>query len=102
MSKVDINIFALYLSESNLSEQDQKEILKEFKKEYKMAVDFVKNVTGEKDLLWYRPWLSDSIKLRSSMIHPLNLLQIIGYQNDDMALVRKTVAGISSGMMTTG
>lgn len=102
LSKVELEIFEFYLDKSDLSESVKAKYKDEFSREYKNAVNFVKTVTGEKSLLWYRPWLADSIKLRSSMIHPLNLLQIQAFKKDDLDLLRKTVAGISSGMMTTG
>ena len=102
LSKVELPIFKLYLENSDLPEDLKEKVFKEFQSEYKEAVAFVRAMTGEKDLLWYRPWLADSIKMRSPMIHPLNILQIIAFQERDMALLRKTVAGISSGMMTTG
>ena len=102
LSKVDINVFALYLSTSTLSIEDQNNFLEEFRIEYESTVQFVRMITGKKNLLWYRPWLADSIELRSSMIHPLNILQILAYKDKDNTLIRKTVAGISSGMMTTG
>jgi phosphoenolpyruvate carboxylase len=102
LSKVDLNIFKLYLSKSSLSAAEQEKVLNEFQTEFRLVCQFVLAVTGEKSLLWFKPWLKDSIELRSSMIHPLNILQIIGNKSNDLDLVRKSVAGISSGMMTTG
>lgn len=102
LSKIELTVFKIYLQESELSRKEQDRIYNEFEKEYQRVVDFVQFITGEKDLLWYKPWLGESIQLRASMIHPLNLLQILGYRTKDMNLVRKTIAGISSGMMTTG
>ncbi len=102
LSKVELDIFQIYLSEGQLEKSEEEKIFQEFKVEFKQACEFVKTITQEKDLLWYRPWLYDSIQLRASMINPLNLLQILGQQENDMVLVRKTIAGISSGMMTTG
>lgn len=102
LAKVEFNVFKLYLSHSSLSKEDQEKIVREFSLELKNTMDFVKVVSGEKDLLWHTPWLQHSITLRSSMIHPLNALQILGHQEGDEALVRKCVAGISCGMLTTG
>lgn len=102
LSKVELEVFKLYLDHSQLDSELKESIFSEFEREYNLAVQFVRAVSGERDLLWYRPWLADSIKLRSSMIHPLNVIQIYAYQNNNMKLLRKTVAGISSGMMTTG
>jgi len=102
LEKVEFNVFQLYLRKSDLDMDAQKIVIKEFSRELKLAKEFVKTITEEKNLLWHTPWLEDSIKLRSSMIHPLNILQIIGHQKDDAVLVRKSVAGISCGMLTTG
>lgn len=102
LSKVELAVFRIYLQESELDSAEQKRIFEEFEREYNDTISFVQFITGEKDLLWYRPWLAESIQLRASMIHPLNLLQILAYRSKDMELVRKTIAGISSGMMTTG
>ena len=102
LSKVETPIFKMYLKHSSLDKEAQEKIFNEFLAEYKATVSFLREMSGSKSLLWYRPWLSDSIRLRSSMIHPLNALQIIAFQKKDFQLLRKTVAGISSGMMTTG
>ncbi len=59
-------------------------------------------ICQQKELIWFRPWLAESITLRSAMIHPLNLLQILAKETQDLALLRFTMTGISSGMMTTG
>ncbi len=102
LSKVDFSVFKLYLSHSDLNENEKEEIINTFSKELSAATQFVREVSGERSLLWHTPWLDESIKLRSSMIHPLNVLQILGHKDDDQELVRKTVAGISCGMLTTG
>ena len=102
LSKVDLSIFKLYLEQSTLSIEEKVEAYNEFHAELKLVINFLKYITDEKKLLWNKPWLAESIKLRSSMIHPLNILQIQANKNNDEELVRKTVAGISSGMMTTG
>lgn len=102
LSKVDLQIFKLYLLKSNIDAKKQKEFFNEFSMQFKLSSEFVKNVTGEKDLLWFRPWLKESINYRSSMINPLNALQIIAQATGNQDLIRKTTAGISSGMLTTG
>ncbi len=102
MSKVDLCVFKLYLSKSSLSKSQQEKVFKDFQEEIRLVKNFLFFITGRKVLLWNKPWLADSIRLRSSMIHPLNILQIQGNRDGDESLVRKTVAGISSGMMTTG
>lgn len=102
VSKVDLCVFKLYLSKSTLTKAQQKKVFHEFQAEVQLVKNFLFSMTGRKVLLWDKPWLADSIRLRSSMIHPLNILQIQGNRDNDESLVRKTVAGISSGMMTTG
>jgi phosphoenolpyruvate carboxylase len=102
LSKVDLQVFRLYISKSNLNIEEQEKNYQEFQQEYQLACQLVFFLSNEKSLMWFRPWLQDSITLRSSMIHPLNILQIIGNNKGDFDLVRKTTAGISSGMMTTG
>lgn len=102
LSKVDLSIFKLYLKKSSLSAQSQTKAFVQFEEEYKSTVDFLNFLTKQKNLLWHKPWLAESIELRSSMIHPLNIIQIQANLDSDESLVRKTVAGISSGMLTTG
>ncbi|MEO5666681.1 MAG: phosphoenolpyruvate carboxylase [Bdellovibrionota bacterium] len=55
-----------------------------------------------KELLWFRPWLQESIHLRRTMIYPLNLLQDLAEEESDESLLRLTVTGIASGMLTSG
>ena len=102
LEKVDMDIWHLYLKTSELSDDIIKKNHKDFLKEYRLAQEFCKTISGEKNLLWFRPWLAESIHLRSPMIHPLNILQIIAFKNKDDVLLRKTVTGVASGMMTTG
>lgn len=102
LKKVDLNIWHAYLKHSGLSEEVIKEICGEFIREFQLAKNFVMEMSGERNLLWFRPWLSQSIDLRSPYIHPLNLLQIQAFRDKDEDLIRMTVAGIAMGMLTTG
>lgn len=102
LSKVEMNVFYFYLKHSSLSHDEIWRLYENFNEEYQASIQFIKEITQKNELLWYKKWLADSIKLRSSMIHPLNLLQILAKEEKDSELLRKTVAGISSGMMTTG
>lgn len=102
LSKVDLEVFRLYLSRSKIPAEEQEKIFKDFQVEIRESSDLVRTLTGEKSLIWFRPWLEESIQFRSSMIHPLNALQIIGHHSKDEILVRLATAGISSGMLTTG
>ncbi|WP_413559279.1 phosphoenolpyruvate carboxylase [Bdellovibrio sp. HCB209] len=102
LEKADLNIFSLYLSESKLSEELQQKYLKEFHSEFNACKKAVREITGDRNLLWYRPWLAKSISLRSPLIHPLNILQLIALKERNVLLLRETVTGVASGMLTTG
>ena len=80
LRKVDLNIWELYLEQSKLEPKQIDNIKRSFRHEYELASDFVKSVSGQTHLLWFRPWLDESIALRSSMIHPLNMIQILAMQ----------------------
>ncbi|MBY0516491.1 MAG: phosphoenolpyruvate carboxylase [Bacteriovoracaceae bacterium] len=97
LAKVELDIWKLY-NQKSVSE----DFFKEAEAEYKRAMQFVFDVTGEKQLIWYRPWLEESIRLRAPQIHILNLLQISAMKRSDEALLRETLVGIACGMLTTG
>lgn len=97
MSKVYIPIWEHYVASLASDAQNIK-----FREEFELAKRFFTALTGENDLCFSRPWLGESIRLRSAMIHPLNVLQIESLKRKDMVLLRKTVTGISCGMLTTG
>lgn len=101
LRKVELSIFKLYLDQS-LSKEESQEVYSDFLDEYNKTLDCFHYITGQDDLLWFRPWLSQSIYFRSSMIHPLNLIQLIALEREDENLLRETVTGIACGMMTTG
>lgn len=102
LSKVELAVWRFYLEESSLEKSFVDSIFDEFLDEYATTLKFYRQLTGEKNLMWHRPWLKESIALRSPMIHPLNVLQVIAVQKNDPYLLRKTVTGISCGMLTTG
>lgn len=102
LRKVELSIWRLYLERTGLPKEEVDELYAVFANEYALAVKFCKAVTGEKNLLWFRPWLGQSIYFRSSMIHPLNLIQLEAVTRKDENLLRETVTGIACGMMTTG
>lgn len=97
LAKVELEVWELYLKRLG----DEKLIIK-FRDEYSKAVSFVQQISQQKDLIWYKPWLSESIRLRSPHIHILNMAQIIAMQQGDEALLRESLVGIASGMLTTG
>jgi phosphoenolpyruvate carboxylase len=74
----------------------------ELYKEYLECSKLVLKLMGKRELLWFRPWLKESIRLRGTMIHPLSILQALALSRGEEALLRLTVTGISSGMLTTG
>jgi len=103
LAKVEMPIWLLYLENSGLPKARVQTVFRDFDREYRQAISVVHALSGEKDLSWFRPWLGLSIRLRSSMIHPLNLLQIISLKRGrDPQMIRETVTGIASGMLTTG
>lgn len=102
MSKVELSVFQLYLMNSSLSRIEREHYVSMFQNEKQKTIDFIFTITGEKNLLWFRPWLDESIRLRSPMIHPLNLFQLAALENQSAKLLRETVTGIASGMLTTG
>jgi len=102
LAKIELGVWKLYLSKSSLSKEEQKTNIEQFEKELKLTKLFFKEITGGKSLLWFRPWLQQSIDLRSSMIHPINLCQIESLRRKDHDLLRTSVTGIACGMLTTG
>jgi phosphoenolpyruvate carboxylase len=97
LSKVELEIWQLYFRE-----QKNKKLFEQFQFEYENAIKFVLEISQEKELIWYRLWLKESIKLRSANIHILNMLQILSFESNDEALLRETIVGIACGMLTTG
>jgi phosphoenolpyruvate carboxylase len=102
LAKIELPVWRLYLEQSDLPQQQVEFAYQSFVSELELVKDFFHQVSGEKDYLWYREWLGESIRLRSPMIHPLNLLQIANRGSRDVLLTRETVTGIASGMLTTG
>ena len=102
LAKVELPIWELYLAHAGLPAEEVAFFRNEFRNELESARRFLREVSGEKDPLWFRPWLARSIELRASLIHPLNALQILAQRDHDLPLLRLTVTGIASGMLTTG
>jgi phosphoenolpyruvate carboxylase len=81
-------------------------LLERLEEDRRLAEELVRAASGG-GLLWDRPWLEESIRLRAPMIHPLNLLQLKvlskpRLSDRDALLLRETVTGIAAGMLTTG
>jgi phosphoenolpyruvate carboxylase len=102
LAKVELPVWHLYLQESRLSSEEKENFFQLFSDEYQRARRCFKQITGQKNLTYERPWLGESIALRSAMIHPLNVLQILAEKDKDVHLLRISTTGISSGMLTTG
>jgi phosphoenolpyruvate carboxylase len=102
LAKVILPVWKLYLQESGIEPMQIHALYASFENEYRLALEFVRFMSGQEDPVWFRPWLGASIRLRSPMIHPLNLLQIIALEKRDFRLFRYTVTGVASGMLTTG
>lgn len=102
LAKVELAVFKTYLNESSLSQEFIQKIFLEIEEEYLRTVHFCKTVMKSRKLLDAKQWLRESVHLRAPMIHPLNLLQNIAMKNKELDLLRLTVTGISSGMMSTG
>jgi phosphoenolpyruvate carboxylase len=102
LAKVQLPVWYLYLERSGLPQAEALQWRDRFEKEFQLAVDFARGVLGKQPLRDWTPWLIESIALRSPMIHPLNLLQLLALEDQDSDLLRLSVTGIASGMMTTG
>ncbi|RZA09866.1 MAG: phosphoenolpyruvate carboxylase [Proteobacteria bacterium] len=96
LAKVDLDIWRLYLP------ADSANVFAKFEEEFALTENFFEELTQQKNLIWHRPWLEEAIRLRAPNIHILNLLQIIALETDDEPLLRETIVGIASGMLTTG
>jgi phosphoenolpyruvate carboxylase len=102
LAKVNLAIWFSYLQNSKLDTELIKKYQDIFQNEFNSCIEFIQELSGEENILWFRPWLEKSIKLRSTMIHPLNMSQIIALKNNEAPLLRESVTGIASGMLTTG
>ncbi len=100
LAKVELGVWNFHLDHSGLKEKAQwKKIIT---KELELSIKFFREVSGEENFTWFRPWLNESIHFRSSMIHPLNVIQKLALERQDNVLLRETVTGIACGMLTTG
>lgn len=102
LAKMDLNVFSVYLQSSKLSKDLADRTDAQFRKEFALCRKAILQIAGEKEMLWYRPWMLESIHLRSPLIHPLNALQLIALKEKDVLLLRESVTGVASGMLTTG
>jgi phosphoenolpyruvate carboxylase len=102
LAKVELGVWKFHVHHSALSEESQKRWNMIIENELELVKDFFNDVTNKSDYTWFRPILGESIMYRSSMIHPLNIIQKISLERNDQVLLRETVTGIACGMLTTG
>lgn len=100
--KVELGVWDFHLEHSGLSKEDKAFWKKKITDELNSSIKFFREISGETRFTWFRPWLGESIYFRSSMIHPLNVIQKLALERNDHVLLRETVTGISCGMLTTG
>ncbi|MGE0616727.1 MAG: phosphoenolpyruvate carboxylase [Bacteriovoracia bacterium] len=96
LTKVKLDVWELYF------EGDSVAALEPIRQEYEWAKTFTREISGQKDLIWHRPWLEESIRLRSPHIHILNLIQVLAMKRQNEFLLKETIVGIACGMLTTG
>jgi phosphoenolpyruvate carboxylase len=101
LAKVELAPLTLAL-QRGLGAEAAEEYRSLFEREFRKTRRVLKHLAGEGNFTSLQPWLSDSIYLRRTMIFPLNVLQEIALEKKDSSLLRQTVTGISSGMLTTG
>lgn len=102
LEKIRAPVWEFLINHASIEKSAKSNWIESFRQELSKVEIFFKEVSGESEHLWFRPWLKESIYFRSSMIHPLNVIQKIAIERADANLLRTTVAGISCGMMTTG
>lgn len=102
LAKVELGVWNFHLNHSDLDSSERERWKNIISTELQLSHKFFKEITGETNLTWYRPWLGESIYFRSSMIHPLNVIQKLALERKDHVLLRETVTGIACGMLTTG
>ncbi|MFL5784885.1 MAG: phosphoenolpyruvate carboxylase [Bacteriovoracaceae bacterium] len=100
--KVELGVWNFHLDHSSLPSEEKKRWKKIITEELELSRSFFHEVTGEENFVWFRPWLGESVYFRSSMIHPLNVIQKIALERGDRVLLRESVTGIACGMLTTG
>ena len=105
-AKMEPAIWHMYLEQSDLPEDKKKRFFEEFMKEFGWAQKAFRDLFGKStprsSWLWRKPWLEESIRLRSPMIHPLNVAQLRAWKTKNAGLVREASVGIACGMLTTG
>ena len=102
LAKVEMGVWKFHLVNSTLEEESKTSWDKRITEEYSLVLKFFADVTSNEEFTWFNPMLGESIIYRSSMIHPLNVIQKISLERNDQILLRETVTGVACGMLTTG
>lgn len=100
LAKVELGVWRHYLVAKHGKSSEK--ISSMIEVEYKKALKFFREISHARQLIPHRPWLEESVRLRSPYIHILNLLQIQAMQRKDEKLLKETLVGIACGMLTTG
>lgn len=109
LAKGDRAVFSLF-ADALTQDPELKAIKEELLNEEKRVSEMVTILSGEDNHLWFRPWLSQSILLRGSTIHPLSVIEVAALRNrrqkvqkpHNDELLRIAIAGVAIGMLTTG
>jgi len=112
LAKGDRAVFSFFADAliSLTKDPNLKAIKEELLNEEKRVAEMVYTLSGEKNYLWFRPWLSESILLRGSTVHPLSAIEVAALKNrrqrvqklHNDELLRIAIAGTAVGMLTTG
>jgi len=102
IAKMELGIWKFQVDHAVLTIEEKNKWFNLMVEESNLTEIFFKEITGVDELTWFNPRLGESIIFRSSMIHPLNVIQKISLERKDHVLLRETVTGIACGMMTTG
>lgn len=102
LARIEMGVWEFHLNHANLTQQKKKYWKNKIRDEHAATVGFFQEISEQQDFTWFQPRLGESIIFRSSMIHPLNVLQKISLERQDHVLLRETVTGIACGMLTTG
>lgn len=101
-AKIELGVWNFHVECSTLGPEAKEKWRKEITAELEKSINFFKEISGHKNFTWFRPMLGESIIFRSSMIHPLNVIQKLSLERKDNVLLREAVTGVASGMLTTG
>jgi phosphoenolpyruvate carboxylase len=101
-AKIEPEVWWMYLDQSTLTIDEKQKFFSEFMRELKLATRAFEDLSAKKGQLWRKPWLEESIRLRSPLIHPLNVAQLTAWKSQNASLVREASVGIACGMLTTG